>query len=180
MKSETYKNKAKEIKEQREKLKNCPRNAKRIEALKTEEKRLKAKAKEKKAEEGNKSNIKSASTSTKKPSTSPSKEAKLEAGLHQLGLGLANESSKGIKVDVFVEYDDEGNPHIDTNELSKAISKTVQDAPYEFDPVVAKKIKMRQRIKEIDNISTKNKDLSKSELSALKKEKATLEKDVEK
>ena len=32
MKSETYKNKAKEIKEQREKLKNCPRNAKRIEA----------------------------------------------------------------------------------------------------------------------------------------------------
>ena len=177
MKSETYKNKAKEIKEQREKLKNCPRNAKRIEALKTEEKRLKAKAKEKKAEEGNKSNIKSASTSTKKPSTSPSKEAKLEAGLHQL---LANESSKGIKVDVSVEYDDEGNPHIDPNELSKAISKAVQDAPYEFDPVVAKKIKMRQRIKEIDNISTKNKDLSKSELSALKKEKATLEKDVEK
>ena len=137
MKAETYKNKAKEIKEQREKLKDCPRNAKRIQALKAEEKRLNAKAKEKKAEEGNKSNIKSASTSTKKPSTSPSKEAKLEAGLHQLGLGLANESSKGIKVDVFVEYDDEGNPHIDTNELSKAISKTVQDAQYEFDHVVA-------------------------------------------
>lgn len=39
---------------------------------------------------------------------------------------------------------------------------------------------MRQRIKEIDNIITKNKDLSKYELSALKKEKATLEKDVEK
>ena len=31
MKAETYENKAKEIKEQREKLKDCPRNAKRIE-----------------------------------------------------------------------------------------------------------------------------------------------------
>lgn len=180
MKSETYKNKAMEIKEQIEKLKDCPRNAKKIEALKAEEKLLKVKAIEKKLEERNISNIKSTSTSTKKPSTSPSKEAKLEAGVRQLGLGLADESSKGIKVDVSVKYDDEGNPHIDPNELSKAISKAVQDAPYEFDPVVAEKIKMRQRIKEIDNIITKNKDLSKSELSALKKEKATLEKDVEK
>ena len=49
MKAETYKNKAKEIKEQREKLKDCPRNAKRNEALKAEEKLLNAKAKEKKA-----------------------------------------------------------------------------------------------------------------------------------
>lgn len=59
MKAETYKNKAKEIKEQREKLKDCPRNAKRIEALKAEEKRLNAKAKEKKAEEESRSAPKS-------------------------------------------------------------------------------------------------------------------------
>lgn len=65
MKSSTYKNKAKEIKEQREKLKDCPRNAKKIQALKAEEKRLKEKAKEKKAEEDKKTSTKTTSkTST--------------------------------------------------------------------------------------------------------------------
>lgn len=68
MKSETYKNKAKEIKEKREKLKDCPRNAKKIAEMKAKEKRLRAKAKERKAAEENKSAARSDKKTASKPS----------------------------------------------------------------------------------------------------------------
>ena len=88
MKSETYNDKARAIKEQREKLKECPRNAKKIEALKAEEKRLKARAKEKKAEEKNKiseenTNNKSSTQTSDKGKKLTSKPKKISTKLNK-------------------------------------------------------------------------------------------------
>lgn len=58
MKSSTYKEKAKKLKDELAGIKDCPRNQKRIAEKKAEIKRLNAKAKEKKAEEDNKTSTK--------------------------------------------------------------------------------------------------------------------------
>ena len=100
MKSETYKNKAKELKEKRERLKDCPRNAKKIEELKAEEKRFRAKAKEKKAEEDNKKksglvNKKLVKKSPKKTTTftSNTKDALTEVTLKSIKSGEVEDNT---------------------------------------------------------------------------------------
>lgn len=70
MKSDTYKEKAKELREKRKSLKDCPRNAKRIAELKAKEQKYRAKAKEKKSEEENKLSKSSQSNSSTKKVTS--------------------------------------------------------------------------------------------------------------
>lgn len=149
MKSDTYKEKAKELKEKRESLKDCPRNAKRIADMKAEEKRLRAKAKEKELEEESKSSKSSkANDSTSKKvgvtQTTPKKRSpktieEVSKEIFEKGEKLDNKNKKNYE-----------NMSLDElkQELEKVKNFDVGCTQEEFEDVQSKAIVLNRLIKQ--------------------------------
>lgn len=149
MKSDTYKEKAKELKEKRESLKDCPRNAKRIADMKAEEKRLRAKAKEKKIEEESKTakSSNSKSSSTKKPIASKTiTRTRAPKTIEEASKEIFE---KGEKLDKKNKKNYE-NMSLDElkNELEKVKNFDVGCSQEEFEDVQSKAIVLNRLIKQ--------------------------------
>ncbi len=69
--------------------------------------------------------------------------AKLRAKLTGLGYG----PDIIDRLDPYIEWDDEGNPHIDPSILSRITTELVGEMEYREDPEVAERIKKQQEKK---------------------------------